>query len=68
MNVIQYEYIAFIFPDDMAAFRQRYGVDCLCVDLAEGVLMGIGPNDHDWREIPSDAPGGAKLVNLRKVD
>lgn len=66
MNVIQFEYSAFIFPDDMVAFRQRYGVDVIYVDLEQGALFGIGPNDKEWREIPAMAE--AKVVKIVRSD
>lgn len=68
MNVVQSESFAFIFPDDMDAFRKRYGVDLICVDLEDGVVLGIGPNDPDWRELPSDTSTGGSVVKLRSKD
>lgn len=66
MNVVQFESLAFIFPDDMDAFRKRYGADVICVDGEEGVIMVIGPNDSDWRSIPEDKDNG--IVKLRSVE
>lgn len=65
MNLIQSESFAFIFPDDMDAFRKKHDVEIICVDLDEGVVLGIGPNDNDWREIPSDPIVGGAVVKLR---
>jgi len=68
MNVVQGEFWAFIFPDNMEDFRKRYGADVIAVDLEEGSLAVIGPNDRDWREIPSDVESGLKVVKLRSKD
>lgn len=64
MNVVQNELWAFIFPDDMDKFRERYGVDVIAVDLEEGTLAGIGPNDRDWRYLPADVEGTIKIVKF----
>lgn len=64
MNVIQYETLAVIFPDDMDAFRKRYGVDVIWVDFEEGTLVGLGPNDTDWRPIPAEDEGTVKVVKF----
>lgn len=66
MNIVQYEDRAFIFPDDMDAFRKRYGVDVIFVDFEDGSLVGIGPNDKEWRSIPADEPHNLTVVTLRK--
>lgn len=66
MNVVTFETMAFIFPDDMDAFRKRYGADVICVDAEEGVIMVLGPNDSDWRAIPEDRNNG--VVTLRSVE
>lgn len=68
MNVVQGEFWAFIFPDNMEDFRKRYGADVIAVDLEEGSLAVIGPNDRDWREIPSDVESGLKVVKLRSKE
>lgn len=52
MNIVQFDTCAFVLPDDIDAFRKRYGVDVLFLDAEEQIILGIGPNDHDWREIP----------------
>lgn len=67
MNVVKFDNCAFVFPDDMAPFLKRYGVDVLYLDAEEGQITGIGPNDKDWRVIPSDAETGA-VVRLRGVE
>lgn len=66
MNIVQYESIAFIFPDDMDSFRKRYGVDVICVDFEQGALMGLGPNDTDWRHIPAEEHGDVRVVKFTK--
>lgn len=66
MNLVQFETLAFIFPDDMDAFRRRYGVDLIYIDGEEGSVYGLGPNDTNWREIPQDAPEAPKLVPIRR--
>lgn len=68
MNIVQYETMAFIFPDDMDAFRKRYGVDVICVDFEQGVLTGLGPNDTDWRNIPAEEESTVKVVKFGKKD
>lgn len=65
MNVVQSDFYAFIFPDDMDGFRKRYGVDLICVDFEDGVVLGIGPNDKEWRELPSDGIESGAVVKLR---
>lgn len=67
MNVVKFDNCAFVFPDDMTPFLKRYGVDVLYLDAEEGQITGIGPNDKDWRVIPSDAETGA-VVRLRGVE
>lgn len=67
MNSVQNEYWAFIFPDDMDAFRKRYGVDVIAVDFEEGTIAGFGPNDTDWRALPLDgSEGSVKVVKFGK--
>lgn len=66
MNVVKFESCAFILPDDMDAFRNRYGVDVLFLDGEEGNIMGLGPNDRDWREIPSGVESSVKVVKLHR--
>lgn len=64
MNIVQSESYAFILPDDMDAFRKRYNVEIICIDFEDGVVLGIGPNDKDWRELP-DTETGARVVSIR---
>lgn len=70
MSVIKFdEYgIAFVLPDDLEPFMRRYGVDVLVLNAEEGSIAGIGPNDKDWREIPSELESGARVSKLRSVD
>lgn len=53
MNVVQFENIAFILPDDMDKWRQRYAADVIVLDAEEQTIWVIGPNDTEWREVPS---------------
>lgn len=69
--IVQYENYAFIFPDDLEAFKKRYGVDVLWMDIFEGELLGIGPNDTEWRAIPADresSQDGGKVVKFGSKD
>ena len=68
MNVVQYENYAFIFPDDMDSFRKRYGVDVLWVDIFEGEILGLGPSDTAWRNIPAEDDGTVKVVKFGGKD
>lgn len=68
MNVLQFENYAFIFPDDMDAFRKRYGIDVLWVDIFEGEILGLGPNDTGWRNIPAEDDGNVKVVKFGGKD
>ena len=70
MNIVKFDDygVAFVLPDDMTAFMQRYGVDALFLDAEQGVITGIGPNDRDWREIPTEVESGAKITTLKKVE
>lgn len=67
MNLVQFEECAFIFPDDIEAFRKRYGVDIIYVDAIEAVVLGIGPNDKEWRELPTEL-NGPRLVAVKGDD
>lgn len=66
MNVVQFEECAFIFPDDMDAFRKRYGADLIFVDAVDQVVQVIGPNDKEWRELPTNSTTGPTVVPMRK--
>lgn len=66
MNVIQFELCAFIMPDDMDAFRKRYGADIIYVDAELGSIFGIGPNDKEWRELPTNSTTGPTVIPMRK--
>lgn len=65
MNLVQFEECAFIFPDDMDAFRKRYGADIIYIDAVEQVVQVLGPNDKQWRELPEDSDS-PKLVSIRR--
>lgn len=66
MNIVQFDWCAFVLPDNLDEFRKRYGVDILFFDGEEGSIVGLGPNDTDWREIPADVESGAKVVKLAR--
>lgn len=68
MNVIQFDWCAFVLPDDIDAFRKRYGVDILFFNGEDGSITGLGPNDKDWRLIPEDVEAGPKVVQLKRTD
>lgn len=67
MNIVQFDWCAFVLPDDMDAFRKRYGVDILFFNGEDGTLTGLGPNDTDWRVIPSDEVEGA-IIKFRSKE
>ena len=65
MNVVQFEFCAFILPDDMDKWRQRYGADVVYLDAEEGAVWVLGPNDTEWREVPADPKGEGHVVSIR---
>ena len=65
MNIVQFESCAFIFPDDMDKWRQRYAADVIYIDAEEAVILVLGPNDTDWREVPADPKGEGNVVSIR---
>lgn len=64
MNIVQFEWCAFILPDDMDAWRKRYAADIICLDAEEGIVWVAGPNDKEWREVPA----GIETIRGKKVD
>lgn len=67
MNIIQSEDCAFIFPDDMDAFRKKFKVEVIYVDLVDGSIQGFGEDDKDWKELPADAVVRT-VTKLRSTD
>lgn len=65
MNIVQFESCAFIFPDDMDKWRQRYAADVICIDADAQEIWVIGPNDTEWREVPADIKPEGTIVAIR---
>lgn len=70
MNSVVLDNCAFIFPDDMDAFRKRYGADLIYVDGEEGYVAVLGPNDKEWRVLPDDGnpEAGAVVRSIRREE